>query len=61
MPKYRVYAVTTITKYYGAIEANSEEDAKNLSGAMDDDVVLCWQCTNDAGEVDCTEVHAREL
>lgn len=49
MPKYRIYAVYTVSKFLGEIEATSPEAAEEEVWQMDYYVGICHQC---AGEID---------
>jgi hypothetical protein len=52
MPKYRIYAVYTASKFLGDVEAATKEDAEAQGWEMDYYVGLCHQCAN---EVDLNE------
>ncbi|UUZ85641.1 hypothetical protein LJK88_20350 [Paenibacillus sp. P26] len=59
MPKYRVYAVVTATKYMGEFEAESKEEAEQMAWESDKAYVsVCHQCARnvDSPEIDRMEV-----
>lgn len=48
MPKYRVYGVMTVTKYFGEIEADSQDEAVEIAENSDDNhASLCHQCSQE--------------
>lgn len=48
MPKYRVYALYTASKFLGEFEANSKEEAVNKGEEKGDTwVSLCHQCSDE--------------
>ena len=48
MPKYRVYGVMSVTKYFGEIEADSQDEAVEIAENSDDnDASLCHQCSRE--------------
>ena len=45
MPKYRVYSTMYASVYLGEVEAEDEQEAKNLGGDLEPpNVSLCHQC-----------------
>lgn len=59
MPKYRVYAVVTASKYMGKFEAESKEDAEQMAWESDEAYIsVCHQC---AREVDGAEIDRMEV
>lgn len=57
MPKYRVYGTMYASVYLGEVEAEDEQEARNLGGELDPPhVSLCHQCGGeDNGELDLGE------
>lgn len=47
MPKFRVYAIYTASKFLGEIEAETKGAAEELAWKMDYYVGLCHQCANE--------------
>lgn len=48
MPKYRVYGVMSVTKYFGEIEAPTQNEAVEIAENSDENhASLCHQCSRD--------------
>ena len=48
MPKYRVYGVMSVTKYFGEIEADSQDEAVEIAENSDENhASLCHRCSRD--------------
>jgi len=47
MPKFRVYAIYTASKFLGEVEAESAAEAENQGWEMDTYISVCHQCAND--------------
>lgn len=60
MPKYRVYAIMSASKFIGEIEAKDEEEAEELAWEHDnaDNPRLCHRC---AKELDIGDMHKLDI
>lgn len=58
MPKFRVYALYTGSRYLGEVEADDKEQAHDKALQMDSSVCLCHQC---AGELELDDNNAQEF
>lgn len=48
MPKYRVYGVMSVTKYFGEIEAPTQNEAVEIAENSDENhASLCHQCSRE--------------
>lgn len=48
MPKYRVYGVMSVTKYFGEIEAPTQNEAVEIAENSDENHArLCHRCSRD--------------
>lgn len=62
MPKYRVYAKVSGSKYLGEFEAATPEEAEQLALESDEAAIcLCHQCAGECESAEVEEVTVEEV
>jgi hypothetical protein len=60
MPKFRIYAAVSGTKYLGEFEGNTKEEALAEAG-REAFVSLCHQCDSECEDAEIHEMTAEEI
>lgn len=62
MPKFRVSATVTGSKYIGEFEAATAEEAERMAyGSAEASVSLCHQCASECEDPECSEMHVEAV